>query len=125
MCDYSEAFSGDFNIFFNFIFESDRKQVEGQRERIPSRLYAVSAEPGAGLKLMNRKIMTRAETKSRTLHQLSHTRRPSLGSLNVTCKGTGGFIFPCYSNTHVVLSFLKACESISLSRIGQFLPNPW
>ena len=31
---------------------------EGQRERTPGRLCAVSAEPDAGLKLMNREIVT-------------------------------------------------------------------
>ena len=31
---------------------------EGERERIPSRLYTVSAEPNVGLKLTNLKIRT-------------------------------------------------------------------
>ena len=31
---------------------------EGERERIPSRLCAMSAEPQAGLDLVNREIMT-------------------------------------------------------------------
>ena len=54
-----------------FIFETERKrdraQVrEGQRVRgteseAGSRLRAVSAEPDAGLELMDREIMTRAE----------------------------------------------------------------
>ena len=48
--------------------ENARVQVgEGQRERrerIPKRLHAVSAEPDAGLKLMNREIMTYAKVKS-------------------------------------------------------------
>ena len=30
----------------------------GERERIPSRLHAVSAEPDPGLRLMNHEIMT-------------------------------------------------------------------
>ena len=34
---------------------------ERERERIPSRLLITSAEPGAGLELMNCKIMTWAE----------------------------------------------------------------
>ena len=39
--------------------ERTRAQVgEGQRERIPSRLHIVSAEPDAGLELMDREIMT-------------------------------------------------------------------
>ena len=42
---------------------AEKEQVgEGQRarkrERIPSRLLAVSAEPDAGLELMNHEIMT-------------------------------------------------------------------
>ena len=37
---------------------------ERGRERIPSRLHAVSTEPDAGLKFMNHEIMTRAKTKS-------------------------------------------------------------
>ena len=31
---------------------------EGERERIPSRLHAVSTEPDVGLKPLNREIMT-------------------------------------------------------------------
>ena len=42
-----------------FIFERDReRERERERERIPSRLHTVSAEPEAGLKLMNCEIMT-------------------------------------------------------------------
>ena len=33
-------------------------QSGGGRERISSRLHAVSAEPGTGIDIMNRKIMT-------------------------------------------------------------------
>ena len=46
-------------------FERDRDSVsrggaqgEEERERIPSRLCAVSTEPDAGLEAMNREIMT-------------------------------------------------------------------
>ena len=42
-------------------------QRERERERIPSRLHTVSAEPDAGLELMNRESVTRAETKIWTL----------------------------------------------------------
>ena len=38
------------------------------RERIPSRLRTVSAEPDTGLELVNCEIMTSAETKSQTLN---------------------------------------------------------
>ena len=37
---------------------------QGERERVPSRLHAVSTKPDAGLKLTNHEIMTCAETKS-------------------------------------------------------------
>ena len=37
-------------------------QRERGRERIPSRLHAVSAEPDTGLKLMNHEIMTEIES---------------------------------------------------------------
>ena len=33
-------------------------QREGERERIPSRLYAVSGEPEAGLEFTNHELMT-------------------------------------------------------------------
>ena len=52
-----------FNFFNNlFLIERDRVQVEeGQRatrDRIRSRLQAVSTEPDAGLKIMDREILT-------------------------------------------------------------------
>ena len=47
-----------------------------ERERIPSRLWAVSAEPPEGLKLMNHEIMMGAEIKSQVLNQLSHPGSP-------------------------------------------------
>ena len=40
---------------------------ERRRERMPSRLRTVRAEPHMGLELTNHKVMTRAETKSLTL----------------------------------------------------------
>ena len=50
---------------------------EGQRyrkrERNPSKLHTVSAEPDVGLKLMNLEIITQAETKSQILNQLSRS----------------------------------------------------
>ena len=48
-------------------------QRENGRERIPSRLHTVSAEPDAGLQLMNPEIMTPAKIKSQMLNRLSHT----------------------------------------------------
>ena len=51
--------------FFLSYFERKCKQVRGrekqEKERIPSRLHAVSTEPDVGLKLMNSEIMTWAE----------------------------------------------------------------
>ena len=49
-----------------------QREGERERERIPSRLHAVSAEPHAGLELTNCEIATRAEAKSRMLNQPSH-----------------------------------------------------
>ena len=43
-------------------------EVEMGRERIPSRLHAVSIESNAGLDLTNHEIMTRAKIKSRILN---------------------------------------------------------
>ena len=60
--------------------ERERKREEGgterEGERIPSRLCTASPEPDAGPEPTNRKIMTRAETKSWTLNQLSHPGAP-------------------------------------------------
>ena len=70
-------------FFFEFIFEREREQAqvgEGQierRQRIPSRVCAVSAEPDVGLELMNHEIMTSVEIKSQTLNQLSHPGAPN------------------------------------------------
>ena len=47
-------------------------QREREKERIPSRLHIVSAEPDVGLELMNHEIMTQAQTKSRTLEPPRH-----------------------------------------------------
>ena len=46
--------------------------TEGGRERIPSRICAVSTEPDVGHEPMSHGIMTAAEAKSRMLNQLSH-----------------------------------------------------
>ena len=87
-------------FFFKFIFERERERVcarvgegprERGRERIPSRLWAVSAEPDAGLKLTNREIMTRADIRSQILHQLSYPGTPLMCSFkNVTEGCLGG-----------------------------------
>ena len=49
-------------------------QRERERERIPSRLLADSAEPNAGLDLTNRDTTIWAEIKSQTLNRRSHPR---------------------------------------------------
>ena len=48
------------------------EQRERGRERIPSRLCTVSAEPDAALKFMNHEVMTRAEIENQMLSPLSH-----------------------------------------------------
>ena len=45
-----------------------RAERKGERDSIPSRLRAVSAEPDMGLELTNQEIMTWSEIKSRTLN---------------------------------------------------------
>ena len=48
-------------FIYLFLSEKESKQGKGRergRERIPSRLHAVSTEPDAGLKLMNCEIIT-------------------------------------------------------------------
>ena len=79
--------SGDLNVllFFSFKFTHlfwNREEREGLRERereresIPSRLHAVSAEPTGGLDLINCEIMTWAKIESQMLNQLSHPGAP-------------------------------------------------
>ena len=48
-----------------------------ERERIPSRLHAVSVEPDAGRDPTNNEIMTRAKIKSWLLNRLSHPGTPA------------------------------------------------
>ena len=58
-CPYHLLFNFNFNLF---ILSKRERAGEGQRERgrerIPSRLSAVSAEPDAGLEPTNCEIMT-------------------------------------------------------------------
>ena len=49
--------------------ERDR---ETERQRIPSRLHTVSAEPNLGLEPTNFEIVTQAEIESQMLNRLSH-----------------------------------------------------
>ena len=55
-----------------------RGGAQGEGQRIPSRLRAVSTEPDAGLKLTNHEIATGAEIKGRTLNQPSHPGAPGI-----------------------------------------------
>ena len=83
-----------FFVFCCFFFLEKEKEractsqgkAEGEGERIPSRLRAVSAEPNAGFDLTNREIMTWAETNSQTLHPLSHPGAPQMLSFNFYCQ---------------------------------------
>ena len=66
-------------FFLKFVyFEREReREREGQRERIPSRLLAVSAQsPTRDLKPQTREIVTWAEIKRWMLNQLSHPGTP-------------------------------------------------
>ena len=73
-------------FFLKFIyFEREGKYKLGrdrerQRERIPSRLHAVSMKPNVGLDFTNCEIMTWAKIKRQTLNQLSHPGAPSVFS---------------------------------------------
>ena len=77
-----------FSIFFKFIyFERDREHEhekkrgrERGREKIPTRIHAVSPEPNLGLNPMNHEIMTSAKIKSGTLNQLSDPGAPKLSN---------------------------------------------
>ena len=75
-----------FSSFYLFILR-EREQGRGRererergRERIPSRLHTLSAEPDVGLEVTNREIVTWAESKSQMLNRLSHPGAPKLHS---------------------------------------------
>ena len=53
-------------------------RAERGRERILSRLCAVSAEPDVGFDLMNHEILTWAKIKSQMINWLSHPGTPTL-----------------------------------------------
>ena len=61
------------NVYFVRVCKTEK---EGERERIPSRLCTVSAEPDVGLNPTNQEIMTQAEIKSPLLNRLSHEGAP-------------------------------------------------
>ena len=66
-------------FLLKFISFERQKALAGRergRERIQSRLHTISMEPDEGLKLLSHEVMTRAETKSQMLNQLSHPGAP-------------------------------------------------
>ena len=84
------------NVYF---WEREREREREERERhteseAGSRLWAVSTEPDAGLKLTNREIMTWAEVGWLS-HQLSHSGAPLL---------------PCNITWNLELWYLKFCS---------------
>ena len=69
--------------------------AERGRERISSRLHAVSLEPDARLELMNCEIMTCTETKSQMLNQLSY---PGASKLDFFEWCEVKFIYPVFQH---------------------------
>ena len=57
-----------------------REGAERGRERIPSRLFAISAEPAVGLDLMNHEIGTWVKIKSQAVNRPSHPGAPDTTS---------------------------------------------
>ena len=55
--DLPRGHSSDFYLFFN-VYLFILRERDRDRDRIPSRLRAISAEPSAGLELMNWEITT-------------------------------------------------------------------
>ena len=58
-----------------------------EREKIPSRLRAVSAEPDEGLKLTNHEIVTQVEFKGWMLNHLSHWAPRIILIIKIDCLG--------------------------------------
>ena len=59
------------SLYFVYLFQKRERAGEGQRERLPSRLCTIRAEPDAGLEPMNREMVTWVKIKSQTLNRLS------------------------------------------------------
>ena len=78
-------------LFTYFEVRASEHEWRRGRDRIPTRLHAVSTEADAGLEPMNCEIMTWAEIKSQTLNQLSHPCAPEAKNflLFVTSKEAG------------------------------------
>ena len=77
-----------FSFFWDYLFwerervstrtPAGKGQREMERERTPSRVYAVSTEPSAGLELTNHEIMTWVKVKSQMLNWLSPPGAPEV-----------------------------------------------
>ena len=97
---------------FIYFWERDRAWVgEGQREgetesEAGSRLWAVSTEPDAGLKLTDREIMTWAEVGSSTDWA---TQAPQCGGLFLMCK----FCFPKTLRGTCAITYLVSSPNFS------------
>ena len=68
-------------FFLIYLRERDRENMQGRgskrrRERLPSRLHTVSAEPDERLHLMNGEVMICAEIKSWVLNRLTPPGAP-------------------------------------------------
>ena len=92
---------------------------EGQRERIPSRLHVVSAEPDAGLEPVNSEITIWAETKSQKLNRQPPSC-PSSQQLSSMQYAAGTILHIGYPEfTHLTSGSLYP-----LTNISPFLPPP-
>ena len=65
-----KTFALDIFLVCLFIYfeRGNRERERGEREKIPSRLHTVSAEPDTGLHLIDCEIRTSVEMKSRPLN---------------------------------------------------------
>ena len=85
-CELLEGYGWPLNHSLKFFFflslfilrgkQHEQRRGRERRERISSRLHAVSTEPDVGLDLRNHEIMTWAEIQSEALNQLSHPGAP-------------------------------------------------
>ena len=64
---------------------ASRGGAEKDRDRIPSRIHTVNAEPDVGLELTNGEIMTRAEIKSLDASPTEPPRRPKATEFLAVC----------------------------------------
>ena len=97
---------------------ASRGGEEREGDRIPSRLHAASAEPEAGLELMNCEIMTWAATNGQMLNRLSQPGAPPLRILYYVfqvglelfrCLHTPGDRWPLHPSAQVCTLLLQRC----------------